>query len=130
MRKLLSTIVFVLTAGPAAAADSFQGALQAAAPAQPALYSFADIYRLTVSGAPVSGSTGAPLGGSMGTPLSGFGASAAADSPIRVAVSQAAPAPELQFSVVSIAGPQRWVLLLAGLAAALWVARRRLAYSL
>ena len=106
----------------ATASDSFQGALQAAAPAQPALYSFADIYRLTVSGTPVSGVAGAPL--------SGFGASAAADSPIRVAVSQAAPAPELQFSVVSIAGPQRWVLLLAGLAAALWVARRRLAYSL
>jgi hypothetical protein len=114
MRKLLSAIAFVLAAGPAAAADSFQGALQAAAPAQPALYSFADIYRLTVSGAP----------------LSGFPASAGADSAIRVAVSQAAPAPELQFSVVSIAGPQRWVLLLAGLAAALWVARRRLAYSL
>ena len=114
MRKLLSAIAFVLTAGPAAAADSFQGALQAAAPAQPALYSFADIYRLTVSGAP----------------MTGFQALGSADSPIRVAVSQAAPAPELQFSVVSIAGPQRWVLLLAGLAAALWVARRRLAYSL
>jgi len=119
MRKLLSAVAFVLAAAPAlavapaSASDSFQAALQPAAPSHPALYSFADVYRLTVSGAP----------------LSGFAASSA-DSPTRVAVSQAAPAPELQFSVVSIAGPQRWVLLLAGLAAALWVARRRLAYSL
>jgi hypothetical protein len=120
MRRLLSAVAFALAAVPAWAAapatatasDSFQAALAPAAPAQPALYSFADIYRLSVAGVPLS---------SFSNP---------GDVPIRVAASQAAPTPELQFSVVSIAGPQRWALVLAGLAAALWVARRRMGYPL
>ena len=74
------------------------------------MYSFADIYRLTVAGtAPQVNLSNEPQ--------------------IRVATVQAAPAPELRFSVKPAAGPERWWLLLAGLAAAAWVAHRRLARS-
>ena len=109
--KLLAAIAFFAAAHSAAASDSFSSALSAAAPPHPALYSFADVYRLTVSGAG----------------LDGFTAIAGTDASIRV-VAQSAATPETQFSVVSMAQPQRWLLLLAGLAAALWVARRRLGY--
>ena len=107
--KIFVAIAFVLAAFSAAAADSFQAAASAATPTHPALYSFADVYRLTVSGSPV------PV--------------VATESPLRVAAAQSAVAPELQYAVVHIAEPQRWMLLLAGLALALWVARRRLGYA-
>lgn len=110
--KTLIAIAFMLAAPGAAAAESFQGSLPAATPTHPALYSFADVYRLTVSSAASSGFALAPGG----------------DSPVRVAATQAATAPELQFSVVNMAEPNRWGLALAGLALALWVARRRLGY--
>jgi len=110
--KNIFAIAFVFAASTAGAADSFQASLNAAVPAQPSLYSFADVYRLTVSGAA----------------MGGFPLTTAGDSPIRVAVTQAAPAPELQFSIVGLQEPQRWLLLLSGLALATWVARRRLGY--
>lgn len=110
--KILVAIAFIAAAQSAAASDSFSSALSAAAPPHPALYSFADVYRLTVSGAA----------------MGGFPAIAGSDASIRVAAAQGASAPETQFSVVSIAEPQRWLLVLAGLASALWVARRRLGY--
>ena len=70
-----------------------------------AMYSFADIYRLSVSG-------GAP----QPFPI--------AEPQVRVAAVQAIP--EVRFTVKPAAGPERWWLLLAGLAAAAWVAHRRL----
>ena len=76
----------------------------------PAMYSFADIYRMTVNGA-------APY------PFS------AGESQVRVATVQAAPAAELRFTVKPVPGPERWWLVLAGLAAAAWVAHRRLTRS-
>lgn len=94
------------------ASESFQASLAAAAPTHPALYSFADVYRLTISGAA----------------MGGFPAVAAADAPVRVAVTQAAPAPELQFSIDVLPQPQSGLLLLSGLLLAVWVARRRLGY--
>jgi hypothetical protein len=112
MKKLFFAIAFSVAAGNAAAAETFQAALLAAAPTHPALFSFVDVYRLTVPGA----ATG------------GFPVVAVNDSPIRVAQAQAGLAPEQQFSVAGTAQPGRWVLLLAGIALALWVARRRLGY--
>ena len=76
----------------------------------PAMYSFADIYRMTVNGA-------TPYPFTPGEPQ------------VRVATVQAAPAAEVRFSVKPVPGPERWWLLLAGLAAAAWVAHRRLTRS-
>ena len=115
LMKILLAIAFVLAAGQAAAAASFQEAAEPVVPAHPALYSFADIYRLTVGGTllPDAPLAGAPL----------------PDSPVRLAAVQPAPAPELQFWVVRMPEPRGWMLLLAGLMLAGWVARRRLGYS-
>ena len=108
--KIFVAVAFLVTSLGAVATESFQAAVHAAtAPTHPSLYSFADIYRMTVSGALPQ---------------------AAAESPVRVASVQAPAAPELQYSVTRMAEPGRWGLVLAGLAAALWVARRRLGYSL
>jgi len=75
----------------------------------PQLYSFDDVYRLTVAGAAMADFPDAA-------------------GPVRVAVSApaaAAPA-DFAFSVRRLPSPDRPLLLLSGLAAALWVARRRL----
>jgi len=77
----------------------------------PALYSFVDVYRLTVGRAPV------------GMPLP-----QESEAPIRVAVVETALAIEPSFSVRQFPAPERWLLLLAGLALAGWVAHRRLSY--
>jgi hypothetical protein len=110
--KALLAIALLLVASAAAANVSFLDSAQPATPAHPSMYSFADVYRLTVSGERLVGL-----------------ASAAPDAPVRVAAAQSAPAAELQFSVVRLPEPRGWLLLLAGLALALWVARRRLGYS-
>jgi len=82
----------------------------------PELYSFNDLYRVVV-GAPV----GAPYGAAQ--------LPAPAEQPVRVAVVEAAPAePRLSFSVRQLPAPERWLLALAGLALAGWVAHRRLSY--
>jgi hypothetical protein len=81
----------------------------AAAPNVPQMYSFADVYRLTVSGAA----------------MADFPAAA---GPLRVAVTQPQPQPEAGFSVRAVPEPEGWLLVLSGLVAAFWVARRRLGY--
>jgi hypothetical protein len=84
-----------------------------APPAHPALYSFADVYRLTLGG-----------------PMAAFPAlENAADAAIRVAVAQS-PGAEARFLVSAVPQPDKWLLLLAGLALAGWVAHRRLVHSL
>jgi len=80
----------------------------------PALYSFVDVYRLTVSGV----SAGFP-------PVEG-----AADAPVRVAVAAPSAGAELRFLVSSVPQPDKWLLILAGVALAGWVAHRRLVHSL
>jgi hypothetical protein len=110
--KIFIALWFMVAALGAQATQSFQAA-GAAAPTHPALYSFADVYRLTLSGA----ATG-------NQPLMSTGEAA-----VRVSLSQPAAVPELSYSVVRVNEPQRWLLLLAGLALATWVARRRLGYS-
>jgi hypothetical protein len=108
--KTLALLFAVLLALPAAAAQDFQGAAIAPAPQHPELYSFADVVRLTLAGAAMANYP-------------------AADGAIRVAATQAQPAAEVQFSIQTVRRPEGWMLLLAGLAAAAWVARRRLAYG-
>jgi hypothetical protein len=108
--KILFAIALAVAAGLAAADGSFQESAQPAPPAHPALYSFADIYRLTV-------------GGEL------FPRVASTEASIRVAAVQEPQSPDLQFAVVRMPEPRGWMLLLAGLALAGWVARRRLGYS-
>ena len=95
-----------------AATESFQAAVPATTPTHPALYSFADVYQLTVAGAPAS-------------------LSAESSEPaVRLAVAQPGPGAELRFLVSTVPQPDKWLLLLAGVALAGWVAHRRLAHSL
>jgi hypothetical protein len=107
--KTLALVFAALVACTAFAAQNFQSAAVAPAPPHPELYSFADVVRLTVAGAAMANYP-------------------AADGAIRVAAT-AQPAGEVQFSINTVRQPERWMLLLAGLAAAAWVARRRLAYG-
>ena len=109
--KILLAIALVLAALTAAANGSFHDSVQPAVPAHPALYSFADIYRLTVGAAQLPDP-------------------ALAEAPLRVAATQPGPVSEQQFSVVRLPEPRGWMLLLAGLALVGWVVRRRLGYSL
>ena len=111
-------LVAALCVAPAAAEpSSFESAAahiaNGALPPHPALYSFVDVYRLTVAGV-----------------MAGFPAlDNAADAPIRVAVAQNAGA-EARFLIAAMPPPDKWLLLLAGLALAGWVAHRRLVHSL
>ena len=91
-----------------------------AAAADPALYSFTDLYRLTVQGAPLASAAPVePLLRPVSTePL-----------PARYAFSIATPtalAGGYAFSIGALPEPGRWLLVLSGLATAAWVARRRL----
>ena len=108
--KLL-LVVLVCWCGASTAAESN---LQQRSPQHPALYSFVDVFRLTVNG-PVSGMPGID---------------AAAEAPIRVAAPQQ-PAAEPRFAVSTARRqPDKWLLLIAGLALAGWVAHRRLVHSI
>jgi hypothetical protein len=103
--------VFVCCAAQAAPGEeSFQGALARGAAPYASQLSFADLYRLTLAG------PGAP----------GLPAAPALDAPVRVSAWQT----PVQFSIADTPKPQLWLLLLSGLAAAVWVARRRLGYGL
>ena len=93
-------------------------ALGLAAPASgdevhPTLYSFADLYRLTVAGVGADEIRFPEL---------------AAEPQVRVAAAQPA-ASEPRFTISAPSAPRLWVLILAGLAAAAWVAHRRLTYA-
>jgi hypothetical protein len=107
-RKLLVAIVLVCATQSAATDDSFQGALARGAAAHPSQYSFADLYRLSAAG-----------------PAAAFSLAPAAEAPIRIAVSQ----PAAQFWISDVPEPRLGLLLLSGLAAAVWVGRRRLGYA-
>ena len=108
--KLL-VLGIALAAGNVVAADS---SLQQRAAPHPAMYSFVDVFRLT---------TGGPMAGTPG--LDG-----AAEAPIRVAAPQAQAPAEPRFSINPARQPDKWLLALAGLAIAGWVAHRRLVHSL
>ena len=80
--------------------------------AQPSLYSFADLYRLTVNASPEALVFALP----------------AAPQQIRVAAAmpESFAVAEPRFTVTQASATRGWMLLLAGLAAASWVAHRRL----
>ena len=101
--KLLVALLLLSTAFAAGSQEAVQGALGRAAAANAPQYSFADLYRLALAGP----------------------AAPAAETTIRVASAQ----PPAQFAVAEVREPRFWMLLLAGLAAAVWVARRRLGYA-
>lgn len=73
------------------------------------LYSFADLYRLTVNAAPEALLFPSPV----------------ATPQVRVAMAESFVA-EPRFTVTQVPSTKGWMLLLAGLAAASWVAHRRL----
>ena len=113
MKRLFLAALLAFCASGAAAKDTFQGAV-APQPAQhPSLYSFVDVYRLTVGG-----------------PIMTIQAFSLNESALRVAVTQAAPAPEQQFSISAVPQPGRWTLLVAGLLLAAWVAWRRMDFTI
>jgi len=109
--KLLKLLLLgiALVAGNAMADTAL---LERAAP-HPALYSFVDVFRLTVNG-----------------PMAAMPAEAVSETPIRVAAPAAPAAAEPRFSIGAGRQPDKWLLLLAGLALAGWVAHRRLVHSL
>ena len=111
MRTFLIGVALASGVAAAGGEPSFQA--EARRPAHPELYSFADVYRLTVGG-PITG------------PLA---LDAAPEAPMRVAVAQAQPA-EPRFTVAPLAQPDKWLLVVAGLALAGWVAHRRLVHAL
>jgi hypothetical protein len=118
MKTLLICLAFVVSAAAAGEPASFHSSIAAQPPAHPPLYSFVDVYRLTVAG-PMAGLP--PLETVPGVP-------------IRVAAPQTpepqAQAAEPRFSIAAATQPDKWLLLLAGLALAGWVAHRRLAHAL
>lgn len=110
---MIKTLFIGLALAGAAAAEpaSFHAATSGVSAAHPALYSFADLYRLAVAS-----SGGLPA------------LDTAAGAPIRVAAAQSQPA-DPRFSVSPVPQPDHWLLALAGVAFAGWVAHRRLARS-
>ncbi|HXU43718.1 MAG TPA: hypothetical protein VN675_15430 [Burkholderiales bacterium] len=109
--KSLALVLLTAVACAAAAEPLPASLVVAPAAVAPALYSFSDLYRFTVGRAPV------------GVPPS----QSAGEAPVRVAAVEA-PAAEPRFSVRQFPAPARWLLVLAGLALAGWVAHRRLSY--
>lgn len=114
MKTLFIGLAFAVSAAAAAGEPApFHPGIAAPPPAHAPLYSFVDVYRLTVAG-----------------PMAGPPAlETAPEVPIRVAAPQA-QASEPRFSIAAARQPDKWLLLLAGLALAGWVAHRRLAHGL
>jgi hypothetical protein len=114
MKPLLIAFAFAAGAG-APLQSSFHSAaegLGGVPQAHPALYSFVDVYRLTVAGA-----------------MAGMPVSDGAPDAVRVGSAQTQLA-EPRFTVSPLPRPDKWLLILAGLALAGWVAHRRLAHTL
>jgi hypothetical protein len=105
--KILRPLVFACIALGASCAIADE--------AQPALYSFADVYRLTVSG------LGVEMRPEVTAPVQPV-----AEPQVRAAAVQDALGAEPRFTISQVPVAKGWMLLLAGLAAAAWVAHRRL----
>ena len=116
MKTLLIGLLLASTGALAATEpSSFESETVAMPPTQPAMYSFVAVYHLTVAG---------PMAG--GLPA----LDSALETPIRVAAGATQLAAEPRFSIAPGRQPDKWLLLIAGLALAGWVAHRRLAHSL
>jgi hypothetical protein len=111
----MKALLVAITLAAAASTPLPDAPVASRAQQHPALYSFVDVYRLTVAG---------PMGS---LPF----AEAAPEAPIRVAVQAVqTSAAEPRFSVAPAPQPDTWLLIVAGLAAAGWVAHRRLVRAL
>jgi len=115
MKTLLIGLLLASTGALAATEpSSFESETVAMPPTHPAMYSFVDVYHLTVAG-----------------PMAGLPTlDSALETPIRVAAGATQLAAEPRFSISPGRQPDKWLLLIAGLALAGWVAHRRLAHSL
>ncbi|MGE5640083.1 MAG: hypothetical protein ACM30H_08310 [Clostridia bacterium] len=121
MKFLGQVIVCIALAGASGAAAASAFAPAAAGPSDASYLSFAELYRLTVSGASSVDFNAPP-------------ASAAEPAAKPVAVSAGAPqAAPASISISSLPLPEpssRWLVLASAAAIVAWVARRRLGYSL
>src|SRR3954468_18653994 len=118
IRPLLFIVLALFIVGGAAGVTlrfDVPGGLYGASQAPTALYSFSDVYRLTVSG---------PEG-----VLDSSADAALVDLPMRVVAAEP-PAAAYVFSISGVKEPERWLLVLTGLALAAWVARRRLVQAI
>jgi hypothetical protein len=106
---LLAATLMIAAAPAAAVEQAPRGPHQ---PQQAASYSFADVYRLTVSGAALF--------------EAGSGAPAMPEHALRIVALPDRPASEIAFSVSEAPQPAGWLLALTGLAFAGWVAAKRL----
>jgi hypothetical protein len=149
--RAFAAIAAIGVACGAAAANDPAAAMAnvSALPAQPSMYSFADVYRLTVAGPATADNPLAALAALAGAAASDASSArlpksaASVDYQLRVVSSEAqAPVRQLfpaataapvqssyMFSIGAMPQPERWLLILSGLAAAAWVARRRLGNS-
>jgi hypothetical protein len=147
-RAFATIAAIVVACGAAVAGDRAAAMADSSAPytlpAQPSMYSFADVYRLTVAG-PASADN--PLAALTAAASDAASArlpknAASADYQLRVVSSEPPPVRQLfpaataapvqasyLFSIGAMPQPERWLLVLSGLAAAAWVARRRLGNS-
>jgi hypothetical protein len=133
LRIVLASLSLAAAAGAGAAERlvdvSLAATLPHSGPAGADLYSFADVYRLTVAGAALEqppSRLSVPL---RELDLSGpvrEGRMAAVSTP----AAEAGPQAAYVFSIDRVPEPGRWLLLVSGLALAAWVARRRLGYSI
>src|SRR5882672_9885493 len=102
------------------------GSASAFGAAEPGALSFADLYRLTVAGPLAETPAAGPLPAAEPREQDeGYAFSVAARLP-----RAERPPSSFAFSVGALPEPQHWLLVLSGLAAAGWVARRRLGQSL
>jgi hypothetical protein len=118
IRYLLLAALALFACGIAAGESlRFDGPAGLYGPAQApsAFYSFSDVYRLTVAGP--EGAPDASLDGAF------------AELPMRVVAAEA-PMAAYVFSISAVKQPERWLLVLVGLALAAWVARRRLVQAI
>jgi hypothetical protein len=117
MRSLLQAAAFIALATASGLAVS--------ANPDPALHSFADLYRLTVTGAALPAAAPAEAATQSDAALRPV----STEPPARYAFTVASPTPlagGYAFSIGAMPEPGRWLFVLSGLAAAAWVARRRL----
>jgi hypothetical protein len=134
IRQSLLSLALLAFSGSAAALESAQDAtaLHAPLPVHASLYTFADVFRLTAGGAAMPEYPVAPaVRGAQNTQnthnIPVALASAAAPAPTALAAGQ--PQAPYTFSIGAVPRPERWLLILSGLALGGWVARRRLGYS-
>jgi hypothetical protein len=114
--RLLAAFLLFAVALPAAAQDHMYAPL----PANQDMYSFADLYRVTTGAAEL------PLGDATASQP----AEAVQIRTVSGEAPAAAPGSTHVFSISRVTPPQGGALFLAGLAAAVWVARRRLGYAI